>query len=249
MELKDFFKLHPRVAIAFSGGVDSTYLLYEATRHAEKVRAYFVKSAFQPRFELEEARKLAKMLGVDLTVIEVDVFESPEVLANSPDRCYLCKKVNFSRILEQAKKDGLDVLLDGTNASDDAADRPGMLAMNELSVLSPLRECDLTKEEIRRRSKEAGLPTWDKPAYACLATRIPTNEIITKEKLQNTEAAEGFLFSLGFTDFRVRLNGTTAKIQVPADQFAKIIEKRKEILQELKKYYTAVTLDLEARHE
>lgn len=249
MDLKDFFKQHPNVAIAFSGGVDSTYLLYSATKYAQKVHAYFIKSAFQPQFELEEAKNLAEKLKADLTIIEVDVFQSPDVIANSPERCYYCKKANFSRIMDEAKKDGFDILLDGTNASDDAGDRPGMRAMKELSVFSPLRECGLTKDEIRRCSKEAGLPTWDKPAYACLATRIPMDEPITKEKVQFTENAETFLFSLGFTDFRVRMAGSAAKVQVPSSQIEKVIENRNTIVEKLKKYYSAVTLDLEARHE
>jgi uncharacterized protein len=137
-----------------------------------------------------------------------------------------CKKLLFAKILEQAAADGYDILLDGTNASDDPRDRPGMRALKELSILSPLRECGLSKEEIRRRSKEAGLFTWNKPAYACLATRIPTGEPITKEKLERTERAENFLFSLGFTDFRIRMSGTAAKLQVPASQIEKVIKNR-----------------------
>ena len=151
------------------------------------------------------------------------------------------------RIAEAAREDGYSLLLDGTNASDEEGDRPGMRALRELSVRSPLRECGLTKEEIRRLSKEAGLFTWDKPAYACLATRIPTGEQITKEKLADTEAAEDYLFSLGFTDFRVRRFGEAARLQFPADQFEKVLEKREEIIKELKRYYGAVLLDMEAR--
>ena len=135
---------------------------------------------------------------MDMTVIEADVLLYPQIVANTAERCYFCKKLIFSKILEQAARDGYGTLLDGTNASDDPGDRPGMRALKELSVLSPLRECGLTKEEIRRRSKEAGLFTWDKPAYACLSTRIQTGEPITKEKLEYTEHAENFLFSLGF---------------------------------------------------
>ena len=146
-----------------------------------------------------------------------------------------------------AQADGYTLLLDGTNASDDAGDRPGMQALRELSVRSPLRECGLTKAEIRRLSREAGLFTWDKPAYACLATRIPTGTPITAEDLIATENAEGLLFDMGFTDFRVRKAGDTAKLQVPEGQLVKVIEKRNEILAGLKPYYKNVTLDLEAR--
>ena len=124
-----------------------------------------------------------------------------------------------------------------------------MLALRELTVRSPLRECGLTKTEVRRLSKEAGLFTWDKPAYACLATRIPTGEEITKEKLQRTERAEDYLFSAGFTDFRVRMMGSAARIQLPERQLPFLLNKRKEFLGELKKYYSAVLLDLEVRGE
>jgi uncharacterized protein len=249
MELNDYFKQHPHVAIAFSGGVDSTYLLYAAVNYAEKVHAYYVKSAFQPQFELDDAKRMAKHLHAKLTVIEIDMLQYPQITMNRTDRCFCCKKLIFSKIAEQALRDGYETLLDGTNASDDANDRPGMRALKELFVLSPLRECGLTKEEIRRRSKEAGLFTWNKPAYACLATRIPTGEAITKEKLESTERAETFLFSLGFTDFRVKMSGTAAMLQVSASQIERIISNRTAIVQELKQYYTAVTLDLEARDE
>lgn len=249
MELSDFFKLHPNVAIAFSGGVDSAYLLYAAVNNAQRVHAYYVKSSFQPQFELDDAKRIANQLCVDMTVIEVDVLQCQEVIMNSAERCYFCKKFIFSKIVEQAIKDGYSTLLDGTNASDDEGDRPGMRALKELSVLSPLRECGLTKEKIRILSKKAALFTWDKPAYACLATRIPVKEPITKEKLECIERAENYLFSLGFIDFRVRMSGTTAKLQIPASQIGKMIENRTAIVKELKQYYSEVTLDLEARNE
>lgn len=250
MTLHDFFQQHPRTALAFSGGVDSAYLLYAALQCGVQVRAYYVNSAFQPRFELEDARRLAAELGADLRVLEADVLSRPEVTANPADRCYHCKRAIFSAITAAAREDGFPVLLDGTNASDDAGDRPGMRALRELSVRSPLRECGLTKAEIRRLSKEAGLFTWNKPAYACLATRIPTGCPITAEALQKTEAAEEFLFSLGFTDFRARLLPEGgAKLQFPAAQLPLLLEKRQEIVTELKKHYPAVLLDLEVRGE
>lgn len=249
MELSAFFQVHPRVAIAFSGGVDSAYLLYAAVNYGAKVHAYYAKSAFQPQFELDDAKRLAEQLGVALTVIEVDVLRCSQIRANSVDRCYFCKKMLFAKILEQAAADGYDILLDGTNASEDPGDRPGMRALKELSIRSPLRECGLSKEEIRRRAREAGLFTWNKPAYACLSTRIPTGEPITKEKLERTERAENFLFSLGFTAFRIRMSGTAAKLQIPASQMEKVLKNRVRIVRELKQYYSAVTLDLEARNE
>ncbi len=249
MDLNVFFQENPKVALAFSGGVDSAYLLYAAVESGAQVQAYYVKSPFQPQFELEDAMRLAKDLHVGMKVLQVDVLADGMVASNPPNRCYYCKKQIFQTIARAAAEDGFSLLVDGTNASDDAGDRPGMKALKELSVRSPLRECGLTKKEIRRLSKEAGLFTWDKPAYACLATRIPAETVITKELLQKTEAAEGYLSSMGFTDFRVRLYGEAARIQLPAAQLGKVLEHREEILGELKKYYPAVLLDLEVRGE
>ena len=247
MTLEQFFKENKRVAIAFSGGVDSAYLLYAAMQNGADAKAYFVKSAFQPQFEQEDAMTLASQMGAGMKVLEVDVLCKENITANPADRCYYCKKVIFETIVEAATKDGYPLLIDGTNASDDSADRPGMKALTELSIRSPLRECGLTKDEIRRLSKEASLFTWDKPAYACLATRIPTGEAITLEKLQRTEAAENFLSSLGFVDFRIRSKDDAAKIQVTARDLPKIIENREAVFEELKRYYKEVTLDLEVR--
>lgn len=249
MNLEEFFNENPQVALAFSGGVDSSWLLYAALHYGARVRAYYVKSLFQPQFELDDAVRLADGLGADMKILEADALGDPRVAANPPDRCYYCKRQIFAAIGRAAAEDGFGVLIDGTNASDDAGDRPGMRALRELSVRSPLRECGLTKTEIRRLSKEAGLFTWDKPAYACLATRIPTGTVITKEALAKTEAAEGYLFSLGFRDFRIRMMDGAARIQVPADQLGRVLEKRTEILEKLKQYYRAVLLDLEVRSE
>lgn len=247
MTLAEFFKKHPKVAIAFSGGVDSAYLLYAAIKYGAKVRAYYVKSEFQPDFELNDARLLAKELQADIKVIPLNVLELDAVAKNPKDRCYHCKKAIFGAIVKAAAKDGFDTLLDGTNASDDASDRPGMRALAELNVLSPLAKCGLSKAEIRRLSKEAGLFTWDKPAYACLATRISTGEPITAKKLEATQSTEDALFSLGFSDFRVRVCGETAKLELPEAQFEKLIQNRELVLMELKKHYLTILLDLEGR--
>ena len=247
MDLKQFFMEHPKAAIAFSGGVDSAYLLYAAARCGARVKAYYVKSDFQPQFELDHAQTLAAQLGVEMAILPLDILCSGIITANPPDRCYHCKKAIFQTILDAAKADGFGLLLDGTNASDDALDRPGMRALAELSVRSPLRECGLTKAEIRRLSKEAGLFTHDKPAYACLATRIPTGEVITAEKLRRTEDAESYLAGLGFRDFRVRSLGDTARIQAAASDLPKIMEHRESIVSQLKQRYSGVLLDLEVR--
>ena len=247
MELKQFFAQCPEAAIAFSGGVDSAFLLYAAKQYGRRIKAYYVQTAFQPQFELEDAQRLAGELDVQMEILNVDILCNEQVTANPVDRCYHCKKILFAEILKAAKADGFSVLLDGTNASDDASDRPGMRALTELSVHSPLRECNLTKQLIRDLSKEAGLFTHDKPAYACLATRIPTGERITKEKLHRTEQTEAYLTSLGFRDFRVRGQGNGAKLQVREEDLHLVMAHRGEILTELKKYYSSVVLDLEVR--
>ena len=247
MNLKQFFQEQPSVALAFSGGVDSTYLLAEAQRLAQRVKAYYVATAFQPRFEQEEALALAADLGAELELIPLDITGAKEVLANPPERCYWCKKRIFTQILEAARRDGFTVLIDGTNASDDWDERPGMRALEELQVYSPLRLAGLTKEEIRQRSRELGLATWDKPAYACLATRIPTGRTIRLADLERTERAEAYLKGLGFRDLRVRLVGELARIQLRAEDLPKLLAQREEILNQLKQDYQGVCLDLELR--
>lgn len=248
MELSAYFSAHPKAAIAFSGGVDSAYLLYAAVQSGADVRAYYVKTPFQPQFEYEDAQNLSRHLGVEMVTLSMDVLCREEIASNPANRCYFCKRALFSRILEAAQADGFSLILDGTNASDDDADRPGIQALRELQVQSPLRLCGLTKEEIRRLSKEAGLFTHNKPAYACLATRIPTGERITLDKLEKTEKAEHFLASLGFRDFRVRLDHGKAKIQVRAEDLTLVVENRQKILDTLRQSYDAVVLDLEVRH-
>ena len=247
MTLLAFFKENPKAALGFPGGVDSSYLLYAGVQAGADIHPYYIKTVFQPQFELDDAERLCAQLGVPLTVLELDVLKNEAVTANPPDRCYYCKTALFGALSARALADGYTLLLDGTNASDDAGDRPGMRALKELHVCSPLRECGLTKAEIRRLSREAGLFTWDKPAYACLATRIPSGDAITAEKLLVTERAEAFLFSLGLTDFRVRNYRGAARLQFPEAQLNAVLAHRAEILQELKKNYPAVLLDLEVR--
>ena len=247
MTLEQFFIDNPKVALAFSGGVDSAFLLYAAIKYKADVCAYYVKSDFQPQFELDDAKRLAEELSANMKIINVDVLADETIAANPSNRCYYCKRTIFGTILEQAAADGYTVILDGTNASDDEGDRPGMVALRELQVKSPLRECGLTKAKIRELSKEAGLFTWDKPAYACLATRIATGEMITREKLIATEKSESFLFEMGFTDFRVRRINDMAKLQFKGDQLEKAINNREVILNEMKKYYSSVVIDMEVR--
>ena len=247
MTLKQFFQENPRCALGFSGGVDSAYLLYAGVRAGADIRPYFIKTAFQPAFELADAQKQARGLGVEVTVLELDALADPRVAANPADRCYFCKQNLFRTLKERAIADGYPVLLDGTNASDEAGDRPGMRALAELSVRSPLRECGLTKAEIRARSREAGLFTWDKPAYACLATRVPAGETITADILARVEGAEDALFRLGYTDFRVRVFHGAARLQLPRGQMERAVREAEELRQALKPYFTPILLDLEGR--
>ena len=247
MTLEQFFQENPRCALGFSGGVDSAYLLYAGVKARADIRPYFIKTAFQPAFELADAKKLAEGLGVEVTVLELDALADPRVAANPADRCYYCKQNLFRTLKDRAIADGYPVLLDGTNASDEAGDRPGMRALAELSVRSPLRECGLTKAELRARSRAAGLFTWDKPAYACLATRVPAGEAITAETLARVEGAEDALFRLGYTDFRVRVFHSAARLQLPRGQMERAVREAEAIQAALKPYFTPILLDLEGR--
>ena len=246
MTLEAFFQDVPKAAAAFSGGTDSALLVWAARQYGCDVRAYYVKTAFQPEFEHRDALRLARELDVPMTVVEADILSVPEAAANGPERCYHCKRALFTRLWAAARRDGYPVLLDGTNASDDAGDRPGMRAIRELGVRSPLRECGLTKAGVRRLSRQAGLFTWDKPAYACLATRIPTGTAITAAALEQAERAESALHALGFRDFRVRIFHGTARIQVRSGQMPLILERRGEILAALADF-DGILLDLQDR--
>ena len=247
MTLQAFFKENPKAAIAFSGGVDSAFLLYAAKQAGADVTAYYVKTPFQPQFEYAGAVTLAEQLQVRMTVLSLDVLADPQIAANPRNRCYFCKKKIFTAIAAQAKQDGYQVILDGTNFSDDPTDRPGMQALQELAVLSPLRLCSLTKNEIRRLSKEADLFTHDKPAYACLATRIPTGMPITTELLEKTERNEGYLMGLGFRDFRIRITPEGAKLQIKKEQFPLLEQHRQEVFERLTREYGFVSPNPEVR--
>lgn len=247
MTLQEFFTEHPKAALGFSGGVDSSYLLWAAVNAGADIAPYYIQTAFQPAFELEDAQRLCAQIGVKLNVIRLDALADPRVAANPSNRCYYCKVGLFGALRARAKADGYDLLLDGTNASDDAGDRPGMKALREMEVRSPLRECGLTKAMIRQESRKAGLFTWNKPAYACLATRVPTGRTITPELLRRVEGAETALFALGFTDFRVRLYDEAARLQLPEGQLAKAVEQRQAIRQALAPWFDVVLLDTQTR--
>jgi len=244
MKLTEFFIQNPAFAVAFSGGVDSSYLLYAAKQAGVKVKGYYVKSDFQPQFELEDALALAREHSLEIQVIKADVLLNQTVRENPIDRCYYCKILVFANIIEAAKADGFTLICDGTNASDDAGDRPGMKALMELSVRSPLRECGITKDELRRLSKEAGLCTWNKAAYACLATRIPSGQSIDSTILNKIEKCENRLFELGFNDFRVRTVGDCARLQLTATDIPLFADKRREVSEILLNNFHDAVLDL-----
>jgi uncharacterized protein len=247
MTLQEFFQQNTKVALGFSGGVDSSYLLYAARKYGADVKAYYMKAAFQPQFEYEDALRLAKDIGAEVTVLEHDILSHQEVAANPENRCYYCKTQIFGLICQTALQDGYTTVIDGTNASDPEADRPGMKALSELKVLSPLQLCGITKKQVRALSREAGLFTWDKPSYACLATRIPTGETITEESLTRVERAEDVLRLRGIRDFRIRKRGEMGLMQVPESEMPKVMEQRQSIIEEISPYFRDLALDLKGR--
>lgn len=237
----------PKAVLAFSGGVDSSYLMYAAKACAMNFRAYYVNTQFQPQFELDDAKRLADELNADLSIIPLDVLAAESIAENPVNRCYHCKRIIFEAIQMRASNEGYTILMDGSNFSDDATDRPGMKALKELNVLSPLRDCGLTKADIRQLSKQAGIFTWNKPAYACLATRVPSGSRLTAEILKKIECAEDCLFEMGFTDFRVRILGAIAKLQFPANQIEEAARRHTEITQALSEWFGDIMLDLKPR--
>ncbi len=247
MNLNDFARKHKRAVLGFSGGVDSAYLLYAGITAGADWKPVYIRSAFQPAFELDDAKRICRELGVELTVLDVDILSVPEVRSNPGDRCYYCKRALFGKLCAWAAEQGIGLLLDGNNASDPPDDRPGMRAASEMGVRSPLREAGLTKAEIRRLSREAGLFTWNKPAYACLATRIPAGTVLQPEMLKKVESGETALRELGFSDLRIRVFHEAARIQLPADQMCLAAEERGKILAALRPLFPAVMLDLEGR--
>ena len=247
MNLIEYLTSLGNIAVALSGGVDSSYLAYAAKQSGIPCKAYTVKSQFVPQFELNDAKKIAEFIDIPLEIIDIDVLAHDDVTSNPDNRCYYCKHYVFTTISEYAKRDGFTVVCDGTNASDDIDDRPGMRAIAELSVKSPLRDCGLTKSVIRKLAQQANLFTWNKPSYSCLATRFQAGQRITGHDLEHIELAEKYLFSLDLSDFRVRLIGNNAKIQVPENQIAIVIKNRIEILTYLKSMFDDVVLDLEVR--
>ena len=218
-KLKELIASYESAAVAFSAGVDSTFLLY-AAREAlgDKLVAVTASSCFFPESEAEEAEMICEKLNVRHIILKEDVLSVKGVKENPKDRCYQCKRELFSRIKRTAEENGLKEVIEGSNTDDTGDYRPGLKALSELGIKSPLRETGLGKAEIREISKKLGLKTWDKPSYACLASRIPYGEEITEEKLLRIDRAEQYLRELGFRQLRVRLYGRMARIELePSD--------------------------------
>ena len=237
------------LAIAFSGGVDSTFLLKVAADIlGDRVIAITATSKIYRTPEIVAAQQFAKKLGVRHIQIPNQTLENPDFVQNPPDKCYLCKSGLFSQIKTFADSEGIEHVADGTNLDDMADYRPGLRALIELNIKSPLRDAELTKSEIRTLSKELHLVTWDHPSQACLASRFPYQEPITPLALEMVREAEHCLFELGFGQFRVRHHGQTARLEIMPNEHPRIFqtEIKKKVLTTLKKIgYTYITLDLE----
>lgn len=247
--LTERIKAAGKLAVAFSGGVDSTYLVYKAHEVlGDNAIAVTIRSQVLINEDFEWTVEFCKKAGVKQVVIECDVFDSEQFENNPPDRCYYCKKMDFDAIKKAAAEYGITEVADGSNVDDTGDYRPGMRAMKELGIVSPLKESGLTKNDIRALSKEADLPTWDKPAAACLASRFVYGEKITTEGLIRVANAEKFIRDMGFRGIRVRVHGDIARIEAAPDDIELLTygRTRKEISDELKRLgFKYVTIDID----
>ena len=237
------------VLIAFSGGVDSTFLLAMAQRTlGDRVLAVTVLSDIHPEWEGREAVALAQQIGARHQTLTVEVLDTKAFQENPPERCYFCKRVLFLKLKELAAQHNIRYVADASNADDEGDYRPGMRALKELDIRSPLKEVGLTKQEIREYSRQLGLATWDKPSFACLASRFPYGTQITQERLQQVDQAEGFLRDQGIRTCRVRYYGYLARVEVAEEDLARFLdpEFRKAVVHALRQLgFLYVTLDLQ----
>jgi uncharacterized protein len=234
--------------LAYSGGVDSTFLLMAAKKTGIKIKAVTSYSATMAEKNFISACDLAQFLGVEHSIIETEEMNNPDFIKNNKDRCFFCKDELFSKLCRIASNEGYDFVIDGSNADDSKDWRPGMKAAIKHGVRSPLLEAELTKEEIRILSKEMGLPTWSKPSSPCLSSRFPYGTVITREALKKVEMAEDFLEELGFIELRVRYHGDLAKIELGKDEIKRMFDEktRDEVIRNFKKIgFKYISLDLE----
>ena len=248
LELKKYLTNLKRVAIAYSSGVDSTFLLkvsHEILK--DNVIAITARSCSFPKRELDEAVKFCRENSIKHIIVDSEELEIEGFKNNPPNRCYLCKKELFSKIKQIAKENNIENIIEGSNIDDEGDYRPGMIAIKELDIKSPLKELGFTKKEIREFSKNLGLKTASKQSFACLSSRFPYGEEITKEKLNMVDKSEQFLLDLGFNQLRVRIHGNNlARIEVLPEEFEKLILNRKDIVTKLKEIgFKYISMDIE----